>query len=101
MTIDQAAWEELRRDSLELKRLKRQAKIAKSKAEKEKEDNVHSELLARDATKANVKSIDLVSKLKHQYGPQDSLKIPSVPVKKPSKKVLLQQKGAGMRKLTL
>ena len=26
------------------------AKIAKSKAEKEKEDKVHSELLARDAT---------------------------------------------------
>ena len=63
---DQAAWEELRRDSRELKKLKRQAKIAKSKAEKEKEDKVHSELLARDATKANVKSIDLVSKLKQQ-----------------------------------
>ena len=83
---DQAAWEELRRDSLELKKLKRQAKIAKSKAEKEKEIKVHSELLARDATKANVKSIDLVSKLKQQYGPQDSLNKPSVSVKKPSKK---------------
>ena len=62
---DPAAWEELRRENLELKKWKRQAKIAKSKAEKEKEDKVHSELLARDATKANVKSIDLVSKLKH------------------------------------
>ena len=80
---DQAAWEELRRDSLELKK---QAKIAKSRAEKEKEDKVHSELLARDAIKANVKSIDLVSKLKHLYGPQDSLNKPSVSVKKPSKK---------------
>ena len=65
---DQAAWEELRRDSLELKKLKKQAKIAKSRAKKEKEDKVDSELLARDATKANEKSIDLVSKLKNQFG---------------------------------
>ena len=50
---DRAAWKELRRDSLELKKLKKQAKIAKSKAEKEKEIKVHSELLARDANKAN------------------------------------------------
>ena len=62
---DPAAWEEPRRENHELKKWKRQAKIAKSKAEKEKEDKVHSELLARYATKANVKLIDLVSKLKH------------------------------------
>ena len=55
---DPAAWEELRRENLELKKWKRQAKIAKSKAEKGKEDKVHSELLARDATRANVKSIE-------------------------------------------
>ena len=35
---------------------------AKSKAAKDKEDQVHSALLAKDATRASVKSSDLVSK---------------------------------------
>ena len=57
---------------------------AKSKAAKDKEDQVHSELLARDATRASVKSSDLISKLNSMYGPQDHLNKPSVSVTKQS-----------------
>ena len=57
---------------------------AKSKAAKDKEDQVHSALLARDATRASVKLSDLVSKLNDMYGTQDHLNQPSVSVTKPS-----------------
>ena len=42
--------------------LTRRKMKAKSKAAKDKEDQVHSALLAKDATRASVKSSDLVSK---------------------------------------
>ena len=44
---------------------------ARSKAAKNKEDQVHLALLAKDATKASVESPDLVSKLNYMYGTQD------------------------------
>ena len=76
---DPDAWEKMKREIAELKRRKMKAK---SKAAKDKEDQVHSELLAMDATRARVKSSDLVTKLKSLYGPQDLLNKPSVSVKK-------------------
>ena len=82
---DPDAWrkreEKMKREIADLTRWKMKAK---SKAAKDKEDQVHSELLARDATRASVKSSDLVSKLNSMYGPQDHLNKPSVSVTKPS-----------------
>ena len=76
---DQDAWEKMKQKIAELKRWKIKAK---SRAAKDKEDQVHSELLAIDATRARVKSSDLVTKLKSLYGPLDLLNKPSVSVKK-------------------
>ena len=74
-------------------------KKAKSKKEKEKEEKVNSILLAGDASKKNLNSIELASKLKYMYGPQDILAKPSVSVKQPSKHGNSLAKGAGMGKL--
>ena len=77
---DPAYYEQLQQDSLEIRRLQAEIKKARSKAEKVKEEKVHSILLAGDAARKNLNSIDLASKLKCQYGPQDSLTKPSVSV---------------------
>ena len=71
----------MKREIADLTRLKMKAK---SKAAKDKEDQVHSELLARDATRASVKLSDLVSKLSSMYGTQDHLNKPCVSVTRPS-----------------
>ena len=73
---DPAYYKQLRQDNLELKRLLAKNKIAKSKTEKVKEYKVHSDLLASDAARRKLKSTDLASKLKCQYGPQDCLSLP-------------------------
>ena len=66
--------EELRRENIELKKEREQARIAKSKVEKKREEKVHAELLARDAARASEKSNEHASKLKYLYGPKDSSK---------------------------
>ena len=63
---------ELRRENIELKKEREQARIAKSKVEKKREEKVHAELLARDAARASEKSNEHASKLKHLYRPKDT-----------------------------
>ena len=73
--------------------------------EKKREEKVHADLLAMDANRASEKSNEYASKLKNQYGPQDSSTKLSVTVKKSRKRVVLsqtlQRKGSGMKYLTL
>ena len=68
--------EALRKEIARLKEEKEQAKIAKSKLEKKKEDKVHAELLANDAARAKLKSdsTSYASKLIGQFGPGASTK---------------------------
>ena len=84
--------EKLRRENIELKKEREQARIAKSKVEKKREEKVHAELLARDAARVSEKSNEHASKLKHLYRPKDSSKN----CQSLSKKLL--QKGAPQAK---
>ena len=54
--------------------------------ERKREEKVRADLLAMDATKASKKSNAYASKLKNQYGPQDSSTKLSVTLKKNSQK---------------
>ena len=61
-------------------------KKAKSKREKDKEEQVLSVLLAGYAAKKTLQSIELASRLKSMYGAQDTLAKQSVPAQIPFKK---------------
>ena len=73
---NQTELEGLCKENARLREEREQAKIAKSKLEKKKEDKVLAEHLAIDAAKAKLKSDSnlCASKLKDQFGPGDSSK---------------------------
>ena len=73
---NQTELEGLRKENAKLREEKEQARIAKSKLEKKKEDKVLAEHLAIDAAKAKLKSDSnpCASKLIDQFGPGVSSK---------------------------
>ena len=64
---------QLKKDSCKLKKLEAEVKKSKSKREKNKEEQVRSVLLAGDAAKKTLQSIELASRIKSMYGAQDTL----------------------------